>query len=220
MESDMVQHKTVENKARDELKDMLKDLERRDRDEVLEEIVLYAARRCKKVRDIVSLIMNDEVMSNTIRVDEILNTIKRLENKNLVLYNSNIRSFKDYIGDLYLSFTLWLTIIITSLTLITIYILPDIVPWSIIRLAIGSAFVLFIPGYTLLQLLFPRKESSYIEKIAVSIGLSLAIIPFIGLLLNYSPWGIRLDPIIVSIGITSVALAFASIYRKYIINKI
>jgi uncharacterized membrane protein len=38
-----------------------------------------------------------------------------------------------------------------------------------------------------------------IERVALSFGLSIAIVPLIGLVLNFTPWGIRLVPIVVSL---------------------
>jgi uncharacterized membrane protein len=35
-----------------------------------------------------------------------------------------------------------------------------------------------------------------IERIALSLGMSIALVPIVGLLLNYTPWGIRLTPIV------------------------
>jgi len=68
------------------------------------------------------------------------------------------------------------------------------------RIIFGLCLVLFFPGYTLLSALFPRKGTlGGIERIALSFGLSLAVVPLIGLILNYTPWGIRLYPILISI---------------------
>jgi uncharacterized membrane protein len=48
--------------------------------------------------------------------------------------------------------------------------------------------VLFFPGYTLISALFPRKDSlSGVERLALSFGLSIAVVPLIGLILNYMP---------------------------------
>src|SRR2546422_6641126 len=74
---------------------------------------------------------------------------------------------------------------------------PDAKP---VRVVFGLPFVLFFPGYALIAALFPRKQDlDTIERIALSLGLSIAVVPLIGLGLNYSPWGIRLDPILVFI---------------------
>jgi uncharacterized membrane protein len=38
-----------------------------------------------------------------------------------------------------------------------------------------------------------------VERVALSLGMSIAIVPLIGLGLKYTPWGIRLEPILVSL---------------------
>jgi uncharacterized membrane protein len=71
--------------------------------------------------------------------------------------------------------------------------LPDIP----LRVALGTPFVLFFPGYTLISALFPKKKDlNSIERVALSLGLSLAVVPLIGLGLNYIPFGIRLQPVL------------------------
>jgi len=50
--------------------------------------------------------------------------------------------------------------------------------------------------------------------LALSFGLSIAIVPLIGLGLNYTPWGIRLTPILVSLTVFNVLFGIAAIYRR------
>ena len=53
-----------------------------------------------------------------------------------------------------------------------------------------------------------------IERVALSFGLSIAIVPLIGLVLNFTPWGIRLVPIAVSVaGFTLICVGIAAIRR-------
>ncbi|MEM2179169.1 MAG: DUF1616 domain-containing protein, partial [Candidatus Methanomethylicaceae archaeon] len=86
---------------------------------------------------------------------------------------------------------------------------------------LGSLFVLFLPGYSLIEALYPREEElSPLERLALSIGLSLAIVPLVGLILNYTPWGIRLDPIITALSFLTLGLLLISSYRKYYLKKI
>lgn len=68
------------------------------------------------------------------------------------------------------------------------------------RIIFGLCLVLFFPGYTLLSAIFPKKRDlSGVERIALSFGLSIAVVPLIGLILNYTLWGITLYPILISI---------------------
>ncbi|RJS97631.1 DUF1616 domain-containing protein [Halococcus sp. IIIV-5B] len=105
-----------------------------------------------------------------------------------------------------------------------------------IRIVLGLPFVLFLPGYAFVAALFPEagrtadpteddesedrieraREDGIdgIERVALSFGLSIAVSPLIGLALNFTPFGIRLVPIVVAIGgFTLVAVAVAAARR-------
>ncbi len=85
-----------------------------------------------------------------------------------------------------------------------------------VRIVLGLPALLFIPGYILIFALFPTsyngKGIDSIERIALSFGLSIAVVPLLGLGLNYTPWGIRLIPILASligfIGIVGIIALF------------
>src|SRR5437879_3270206 len=62
---------------------------------------------------------------------------------------------------------------------------------------IAILLVLLIPGYVLVAALFPsQKEVTWIERILLSIALSTAIIPLLGLAVNFTPWGFRLATVV------------------------
>ena len=110
----------------------------------------------------------------------------------------------------------YLVVLATLTTFLAIYILPSTYPLITLRWIVGSIFVLFLPGYVTVQALFPEgEELDKIERLALTIGLSLAITPLIGLLLNYTPWGIRLDPIVVALSLFTLGLAATGTFRKY-----
>lgn len=57
------------------------------------------------------------------------------------------------------------------------------------RIILGFAFLVLHPGYAQLAALFPAKDSlSASERVALSLVLSLAVIPLVCLVLNYTPW--------------------------------
>jgi len=88
---------------------------------------------------------------------------------------------------------------------------------GIVRILLGLPFVLFIPGYVLIFALFPaiKKEKGIdvVERIALSFGLSVAIIPLIGFILNYTPFGIRIESIFLSVFIFIIGVGSIAIYR-------
>jgi len=90
-----------------------------------------------------------------------------------------------------------------------------------LRAVVGFPLVLFLPGYSLVSALFPQKdELDMLERIALSIGLSICIVVFIGLALNYTPWGIRLGPIILALSAFTLIGTAASALRRFKVIKI
>ena len=104
----------------------------------------------------------------------------------------------------------------TAVTLACVYV--PILNESVLRILFGVAMVLFIPGYALIAALFPaRDDLDGIERIALSFGLSIAVVPLIGLALNYTPWGIRLDPILASLTLFTLAMTLVAWYRRLLL---
>jgi uncharacterized membrane protein len=84
-----------------------------------------------------------------------------------------------------------------------------------VRITLGLIFILFLPGYALIAALFPSGKSiDWIERLALSFGLSIAVTPLIGLMLNYTPWGIRLEPIVASITLFIFAMCGIAYFRR------
>ena len=90
------------------------------------------------------------------------------------------------------------------LNLLVIVLVAVIIPFSsnILRIILGLPFLLFFPGYTLVVALFAKKEAiGSIERVALSFGLSIAVVPLIGLVLNYTPLGVRVEPVLYSVAL-------------------
>jgi uncharacterized membrane protein len=88
--------------------------------------------------------------------------------------------------------------------------------------AIGLIFLLFVPGYALIKLLFSQKikgksdeNIKIIEKVVLSIALSIALTAFSGLFFNYTPWGIELKPIALSLFAFTIIFATAALRLEY-----
>ena len=84
-----------------------------------------------------------------------------------------------------------------------------------LRIVLGLPLLLFFPGYVLIAAMFTRKESlGSVERVALSFGLSIAVVPLIGLFLNYTPWGIRLNPVLISIVSFILIMCGIAWYRR------
>ncbi len=85
-----------------------------------------------------------------------------------------------------------------------------------IRAVVVFPLMFFLPGYSLVSVLFPRKdELDTIERIALSIGLSISVVVFIGLALNFTPWGIRLGPILLVLSTFTLIGTAVSAVRRF-----
>ena len=126
----------------------------------------------------------------------------------------------------------WITIILTSTTALLVFTIPEnAFPLVYVRYVLGTIFVLWLPGYAFIKALFPQtlpfaralahslgtteKNLDTIERVALSLGMSIALVPIIGLLLNYTPWGIRLTPIVLSLTAFTIIFATAAIVREH-----
>lgn len=107
--------------------------------------------------------------------------------------------------------------ILIAIVVITLVLFPVVVfTTGLLRIALSLPFVLFLPGYALLSALFPRQgDLDRIERVALSFGLSIAVVPLIGLILNYTPWGIKLYPVLISITLFIIAASAVGWYRQW-----
>lgn len=85
--------------------------------------------------------------------------------------------------------------ILSVLLIITITLIPS----TVVRVILGLPFLLFFPGYILMATLFVKNRITTLERVALSVGMSIAIVALIGFVLNYIPWGIRLESVLYSI---------------------
>jgi len=170
----------------------------------------------KTVAELAQLVSAD----GTVYEDEFMAALKEAVSEGgieLKQTSYNLESALDYLFTITISGWFWATMILAVSAILSVAFVPDAFPVNVIRWVLGSVFVLYLPGYTLIQFLFSeKKELDSLERFALSVGLSLAVVPLIGLILNYLPWGIRLAPITVSLSLFVVSFAILAAARKYI----
>jgi len=90
-----------------------------------------------------------------------------------------------------------------------------------IRLPLGLAAILVCPGYCLTALCFPgRAELSGTERMALSLGLSLALMVVTALFLNYVPGGISLVPVVAGMTGCTLILGTAAVARRSLLEPV
>ncbi len=84
------------------------------------------------------------------------------------------------------------------------------------RLVIGGFFILFVPGYSLLAVIFPKKDQiGFLERLSISAALSMAILAIMALILDRLPWGISLWPIVIFLTGFSLIMSLFAMIRRY-----
>jgi hypothetical protein len=126
------------------------------------------------------------------------------------------KSFVDFFRTWQENLWFYASLGISFVTILVIYFTPPELPFLVLRWAFGAVFVLFIPGYVTLQGLYLGDRTiDSAERIALSVPVSLVLVMLDGLLLNYTPEGVRLTPILVSLTILTVGLAAMALMRRY-----
>ena len=94
-----------------------------------------------------------------------------------------------------------------------IIVITDGLLW--LRAFLGFPVIILFPGYLFIGILYPRKDSlSHINRLALSFGLSIILMVLLGLLLNYSPWGIGLHCLNLSVFIVILSLSAVTWYVR------
>jgi len=112
---------------------------------------------------------------------------------------------------------LWFLVVICLAfsTIIVIFFLDEEINLiAYARYILGSVFILFLPGYTLLKALFPQREMSIIYETTLSVVLSMSVVIIVSFVLNFTSWGITLISETIILLVVTVSLAIISILRS------
>lgn len=84
------------------------------------------------------------------------------------------------------------------------------------RLFFGGLFVLFVPGFSWSYVFFTSKEIDWVERVALSFGLSIAMVPLTIFWLNWL-FGVQitlLNTFLAVCGLVSISIAYVVIKRS------
>ena len=169
----------------------------------------------KTVKEIIKLVQ----LKYPVPEKEILERILHLQNQGKIILKNRQSSVAPLLSNYIFStkaYWYWTIIAVAAVTATLVFTVPEnAYPIVYARYVFGSIFILFLPGYSLIKALFPTKEIDNIERTALSVGMSLALVPITGLLLNYTPWGIRTIPVTLSLTALTIAFATAALIREH-----
>ena len=163
--------------------------------------------------------------------EEIIILLNQLEAENKIHFNvkpETSTSFGTYLFSLE-SVWYWTIMAVALVTTLTVFTIPqDSFPLAYVRNVLGVIFVLFLPGYAFVKAIFQKKvpikttSESFdnIERLVLSIAMSIALTPMVGLILYYTPIGIGLTPITLSLLALTVLSATAGMAREYLAKSV
>lgn len=183
---------------------------------MVEKMVLDIMNRkaCRKVGDVVA---NLHKVDRSISAGEIHDAVRNLEKKGTVNLSEEKMpsSFVKSLSDPWTNLPLWGAVLGTVVMIVSLYQLPQEGSWLGVRGVIGAVFLFGVPGYALTGILIQHDKPHVVERIAISIGMSLAAVVLIGIVLDYSQIGVRMEPIIASMSAFGIAAAIIASYRNY-----
>ncbi len=118
----------------------------------------------------------------------------------------------------YFSVEFWTIFLLTAMFFPIIILIPEESSFLFLRVIFGFLFILFIPGWSITNLFFPKlyEVIDQFERFLIAIGVNVGIAIFSGLILN-QVWIINSTPFTIIIGsFTFAASLLSSLLRIYI----
>lgn len=163
---------------------------------------------------------------NDFTKEEIINLLIGMENKGILNFRKETENPISLGAYFFTRHALWYWIVIglSLATTISIFTIPgnSSVLLLNLRMAFSLIFILLLPGYSLVRTLFPlqikNKNKLQIEKserLGLSFGMSLVIVTLTGLLLNFTPFGITIIPLVLSLFLITLSFSTIGILREF-----
>lgn len=95
------------------------------------------------------------------------------------------------------------------------------VAWRPLRIALALPVLLFWPGYAIVSAAFPEAADrgreltlGGLERLVLSMTVSIAVVPIVAYVLNFTPFGIRLRPLLVAVTGVTVGFVLVAFARR------
>jgi uncharacterized membrane protein len=122
-----------------------------------------------------------------------------------------------------LAFDLAILLVLVVVTALSVSI--PVVRETPFRAVVSLPFLLFAPGYAFVAALFPEAPEedgsgssggnlSHLERLALSLGSSVALVPLTGFGVNFTPFGLTLLPLLVALGAFTVVCVAVAAKRR------
>ncbi len=103
-------------------------------------------------------------------------------------------------------------ILVVTLVALALVVTPQLSATA--RVVIETSTLLFVPGYALTAALFPRRRDiSDVERVALSFGLSIAVVPLLAYGLTFA-WSVSAEPVAAALTLFIIASTAAAYARR------
>jgi uncharacterized membrane protein len=151
--------------------------------------------------------------------DQILAEIKDLAARGQIrLSPRRFNSFKYFWMDFHWNVEFWIVILV-SITSFVSSLAAASFPWGLLRLVVIIPLFFYLPGHTLLTILFSEKILTRLEQLLIEFATSVVLVLLVGLILNYSGLGFFASPSISMMILLDLVLGFAASYWNYSILR-
>ena len=158
---------------------------------------------------------------------EILKRILYLQGQGKLTFEEPIipfpNRFENYIFS-HQAYWYWITIVLIISATLSTFIIPENVYSAVYaRYFFGTIFIWIVPGYSFVKALFPIKvpvptkctELDAVERVALSIGMSMVIVIINGFVLNYTSFGIQTTSVTLSLFALTMIFAVVGVIREF-----
>ena len=182
---------------------------------------LYPEVKNGRIQTVAGLWHEAHVKNPTLRFEEFLKELDAsVSGGSLALQEPPIRSFEDYVKSWRYGFRVWLMALGIITALVVVESLTVDFPLIGIRWVAGTFLILIAPGYTFTWAFFPsRKQLAGLNRFALTIAMSLFLVPATALLLNYTPIGIHTEPLSAILAALSLVFLYVGMRREFVIAR-
>jgi len=181
------------------------------KESIQDALIRRAAEEKWNVSELTSALSRETGYSRDAVVEELIRLSEG--NRLFLTEKSPYQSIARYASSPY-SLWFWAAVVATSLSVVLTTVSPGLLIY--LRYVLGSALILFLPGFSLVELLYAdRKELDAPERFALAVGLSLALTALSGLALNYTPLGLGFIPALATLAGLTIVLLLLAMARKY-----
>jgi uncharacterized membrane protein len=113
----------------------------------------------------------------------------------------------------YLNVDLALILIATAAAIFVVF--APFASYGTGRAISGLLLIFFVPGYAMLAAIFPKKETiTHVERAIFSLVFSVIIVGGVGLILNYTQFGLTTEPLVAFIAVFIIVSTCAAYARR------